>query len=120
MIVCLCVTCLDLFLLFSLLPLVEFVFATKRLMYPTIGVVVVIVVPTHCLQQASDAVRELPKLQASYSLLEARYAAAVELVGERDEQLEELANDLEDVKQLYRQQIETLLAQQMETASAVE
>jgi hypothetical protein len=62
--------------------------------------------------QASDAVRDLPKMQQAYQELQARYAAAVELVGERDEQLEELANDLEDVKQMYRQQIETLLAQQ--------
>jgi L-lactate utilization protein LutB len=62
--------------------------------------------------QASDAVRDLPKMQQALKELQARYAAAVELVGERDEQLEELANDLEDVKQMYRQQIETLLAQQ--------
>jgi L-lactate utilization protein LutB len=62
--------------------------------------------------QASDAVRDLPKMQQALQELQARYAAAVELVGERDEQLEELANDLEDVKQMYRQQIETLLAQQ--------
>jgi hypothetical protein len=62
--------------------------------------------------QASDAVRDLPRMQQAYQELQARYSAAVELVGERDEQLEELANDLEDVKQMYRQQIETLLAQQ--------
>jgi F0F1-type ATP synthase delta subunit len=62
--------------------------------------------------QASDAVRDLPKMQQALQELQARYAAAVELVGERDEQLEELTNDLEDVKQMYRQQIETLLAQQ--------
>eukprot|EP00775_Hariotina_reticulata_P012641 gene12641-12770_t len=77
-----------------------------------------LVAATHRAEEASDAVRELPKLQAAYRLLEARYAAAVELVGERDEQMEELVNDLDDVKQLYRQQIETLLAQQLQAALA--
>jgi TATA element modulatory factor 1 TATA binding len=60
--------------------------------------------------QAGDALRELPQLRAEHASLEARYAAAVELVGERDEQLEELANDLSDVKVLYKAQIEALLA----------
>ncbi|KAF6253633.1 TATA element modulatory factor 1 TATA binding protein [Scenedesmus sp. NREL 46B-D3] len=71
-----------------------------------------LVAATHAAEKATDAVRDLPKLRQAYQELQARYAAAVELVGERDEQLEELANDLEDVKQVYRQQIETLLAQQ--------
>jgi nitrate reductase assembly molybdenum cofactor insertion protein NarJ len=61
--------------------------------------------------QASDAVLRLPQLQAEYAALEARYAAAVELLGERDETLEEMAADLADVKQLYKQQIEALVAQ---------
>jgi F0F1-type ATP synthase delta subunit len=50
-------------------------------------------------------------LQAEYQQLEQRYAAAVELLGERDEQLEEMAADLADVKQLYKQQIEALVVQ---------
>lgn len=54
--------------------------------------------------------KRLPQLQAEYRQLEERYAAAVELLGERDEQLEEMAADLVDVKQLYKQQIEALLA----------
>lgn len=53
----------------------------------------------------------LPQLQAEYAALESRYAAAVELLGERDEALEEMAADLADVKQLYKQQIEALVAQ---------
>ena len=62
------------------------------------------------LLQASDAVRQLPVVQSEYKALEVRYAAAVELLGERDEQLEEMAADLADVKQLYKQQIESLVA----------
>lgn len=64
------------------------------------------------LLQATDAVTELPKLQQAYQELQARYTAAVEMVGERDEQLEELQHDLEDMKQLYKQQIQALLAPQ--------
>ena len=64
-----------------------------------------------CSLQASDAVLRLPQLQAEYAALEVRYAAAVELLGERDEALEEMAADLADVKQLYKQQIEALVAQ---------
>lgn len=70
--------------------------------------------PTTCRRrrpQASDATRELPRLQAAYGELQQRYAAAVELVGERDEQLEELAADLADVKALFRRQLEELLGQ---------
>ncbi len=40
-----------------------------------------------------------------------RYVAAVELLGERDESLEELKADLMDVKQLYREQIEYMALQ---------
>lgn len=67
--------------------------------------------------QASDAVTRLPQLQAEYQQLEQRYAAAVELLGERDEQLEEMAADLADVKQLYKQQIEALVAQLAEAGA---
>ncbi len=43
-----------------------------------------------------------------------RYAAAVEMLGERDESLEELRADLEDVKNLYRDQIEFMVMQLVE------
>jgi prefoldin subunit 5 len=68
--------------------------------------------------QAADAVTRLPQLQAEYRQLEQRYTAAVELLGERDEQLEEMAADLTDVKQLYKQQIEALVAQLAEVGAA--
>jgi len=72
-----------------------------------------------CLQAVAAVVR-LPQLQAEYQQLEARYAAAVELLGERDEQLEEMAADLADVKQLYKQQIEALVAQLAATGAAAQ
>ena len=45
------------------------------------------------------------------SAVHLRYVAAVELLGERDEALEELRADLQDVKNLYRDQIEYLVKQ---------
>jgi hypothetical protein len=68
--------------------------------------------------QAADAVKRMPELLAEYRQLEQRYTAAVELLGERDEQLEEMAADLTDVKQLYKQQIEALVAQLAEVGAA--
>ena len=38
--------------------------------------------------------------------MQARYASAMELLGEKDEQLSELRADLEDVKLMYREQID--------------
>lgn len=40
-----------------------------------------------------------------------RHANAVELLGEREERLEELREDLQDVKLLYRDQIEYMVEQ---------
>jgi F0F1-type ATP synthase delta subunit len=73
-----------------------------------------------CCVQAADSLTRLPQLQAEYQELEQRYAAAVELLGERDEQLEELAADLADVKQLYKQQIEALVAQLAQAGTLVQ
>lgn len=68
--------------------------------------------------QAADAVKRVPQMQTEMQQLAERYAAAVELLGERDEQLEEMAADLVDMKQLYRQQIEALVGQLAEAGSA--
>lgn len=73
-----------------------------------------------CCVQAADSLTRLPQLQAEYQELQQRYAAAVELLGERDEQLEELAADLADVKQLYKQQIEALVAQLAQAGTPVQ
>ena len=50
---------------------------------------------------AAETERELKELQA-------RHAAALELMGERDEEVDELRNDLADVKTLYREQVDEL------------
>ena len=43
--------------------------------------------------------------------LQARHAAAVELLGEREEALAELRADVEDMRSVYRQQIDALATQ---------
>ena len=52
------------------------------------------------------------QLEGKYEDLKARYTAAVELLGERTEQLEELKADLQDMKDLYKEQI-SFLAEQL-------
>lgn len=56
-------------------------------------------------------VAALPGLRAELEALRRRHASALELMGERDEELEELRADLADVKQMYREQIDMLVSQ---------
>eukprot|EP00270_Netrium_digitus_P013657 TRINITY_DN4566_c0_g1_i1.p1 TRINITY_DN4566_c0_g1~~TRINITY_DN4566_c0_g1_i1.p1 ORF type:complete len:796 (+),score=317.43 TRINITY_DN4566_c0_g1_i1:330-2390(+) len=53
----------------------------------------------------------LPGMKAELEALRRRHASALELMGERDEQVEELRADLQDVKQMYREQIDMLVSQ---------
>ena len=66
---------------------------------------------TQLSDSAAQLVSQLDALRAEYKDLQQRYAQAVELVGERDEQVEELKADLTDVKHLYRDQIEFMCEQ---------
>jgi len=65
--------------------------------------------------QRRDADEELledfEELRKQHKSLQVRHASAVELLGEREERLEELTADLEDVKALYRDQIEYMVEQ---------
>eukprot|EP00850_Spirogloea_muscicola_P023114 SM000329S12577 [mRNA] locus=s329:100171:106397:- [translate_table: standard] len=56
-------------------------------------------------------VASLPGLRAELEALRRRHSSALELMGERDEQVEELRADLHDVKQMYREQIDMLVSQ---------
>lgn len=49
--------------------------------------------------------------RAELEALRKRHSSALELMGERDEQVEELRADLADVKQMYREQIDLLVNQ---------
>ncbi|CAA3023696.1 Hypothetical predicted protein [Olea europaea subsp. europaea] len=51
----------------------------------------------------------LPGLRAELEALRRRHSAALELMGERDEELEELRADIVDLKEMYREQVNLLV-----------
>ncbi|XP_020687505.1 golgin candidate 5 isoform X1 [Dendrobium catenatum] len=51
----------------------------------------------------------LPGIRAELDALRRRHNAALELMGERDEELEELRADIIDLKEMYREQIDLLV-----------
>ncbi|TVU00556.1 hypothetical protein EJB05_54019 [Eragrostis curvula] len=53
----------------------------------------------------------LPGLKAELEALKQRHFQALELMGERDEELEELRNDIVDLKEMYREQVDLLVSQ---------
>uniref|UniRef100_A0A6M2EXF7 TATA element modulatory factor 1 TATA binding domain-containing protein n=1 Tax=Populus davidiana TaxID=266767 RepID=A0A6M2EXF7_9ROSI len=57
--------------------------------------------------QAESAL--LPGVQAELDGLRRRHSAALELMGERDEELEELRADIVDLKEMYREQVNLLV-----------
>ncbi|KAI4381919.1 hypothetical protein MLD38_007937 [Melastoma candidum] len=56
----------------------------------------------------------VPGIRAELEALRRRHTAALELMGERDEELEELRNDIVDLKEMYREQV-NLLVNQIQT-----
>ena len=58
---------------------------------------------------ATEALETMSSLKEEVESSQAKYIAAVEMLGEKDEALEELRADLEDVKNLYKDQIEYLV-----------
>ncbi|XP_020226219.1 golgin candidate 5 [Cajanus cajan] len=56
----------------------------------------------------------LPGLRSELEALRRRHSAALELMGERDEELEELRADIVDLKEMYREQV-NLLVNQIQT-----
>ncbi|KAI5057506.1 hypothetical protein GOP47_0027954 [Adiantum capillus-veneris] len=71
---------------------------------------------TECEKFRAEAA-SLSGLRSELDALRRRHASALELMGERDEQVEELKADLSDVKQMYREQID-MLVNQIEQLSA--
>ncbi|KAK7112682.1 TATA element modulatory factor-like isoform X3 [Littorina saxatilis] len=60
-------------------------------------------------EELQDEVKELPKLRAEYQGLNGRYNALLQMYGEKEEQVQELRLDLDDVKEMYKQQINSLM-----------
>ncbi|KAI3775074.1 hypothetical protein L1987_49642 [Smallanthus sonchifolius] len=61
-----------------------------------------------CEKLRSD-VSQLPGMKAEMEALRRRHSAALELMGERDEELEELRADIVDLKEMYREQVNILV-----------
>eukprot|EP00257_Ricinus_communis_P014991 XP_015572807.2 golgin candidate 5 [Ricinus communis] len=57
--------------------------------------------------QAESAL--VPGIRAELEALRRRHSAALELMGERDEELEELRADIVDLKEMYREQVNLLV-----------
>uniref|UniRef100_H3B2M8 TATA element modulatory factor 1 n=1 Tax=Latimeria chalumnae TaxID=7897 RepID=H3B2M8_LATCH len=63
--------------------------------------------------ELEDKVKEIPKLRAQLRDLDQRYNTILQMYGEKAEESEELRLDLEDVKNMYKTQIDELLKQRL-------
>ncbi|KAF9181134.1 hypothetical protein BGZ51_008606 [Haplosporangium sp. Z 767] len=62
-------------------------------------------------EELQKAASRLPNVEQELGLLQERHRAALEMLGERTEEVQELRADILDVKEAYRDQINELLAQ---------
>uniref|UniRef100_A0A1S4D0I9 Golgin candidate 5-like n=1 Tax=Nicotiana tabacum TaxID=4097 RepID=A0A1S4D0I9_TOBAC len=60
-------------------------------------------------EKLRSEVSVLPGIRAELDALRRRHSAALELMGERDEELEELRADIIDMKEMYREQVNMLV-----------
>ncbi|KAK6171346.1 hypothetical protein SNE40_019555 [Patella caerulea] len=60
-------------------------------------------------EELQDQLKEYPELLKNFKELDGRYNAILQMYGEKVEETEELRLDLEDVKEMYKQQINHLL-----------
>eukprot|EP00210_Caulerpa_lentillifera_P005823 g5569.t1 len=67
--------------------------------------------------RAEASLADFQNVKAELVALQTRYDSAIELLGEREEQVEELKADLEDFKQMYRDQI-TYVAEQLSSSTS--
>jgi len=70
-----------------------------------------LVLLTTAVDNAQQAQERASLLQSDFEQLQCRHITALELMGEKEEMLEELLADLEDIKSLYRDHIELLINQ---------
>ncbi|XP_016059681.1 PREDICTED: TATA element modulatory factor isoform X1 [Miniopterus natalensis] len=63
--------------------------------------------------ELEEKVRETPRLRAQLRDLDQRYNTILQMYGEKAEEAEELRLDLEDVKNMYKTQIDELLRQRL-------
>ena len=63
------------------------------------------------LEELEQVASRVPGLEQELSLLQQRHKAALEMLGEKTEEVQELRQDISDVKEAYRDQINELLSQ---------
>ncbi|KAG0046395.1 hypothetical protein BGZ83_008430 [Gryganskiella cystojenkinii] len=63
------------------------------------------------LEELQQVASRVPGLEQELSLLQQRHKAALEMLGEKTEEVQELQQDISDVKEAYRDQINELLSQ---------
>ncbi|XP_007447704.1 PREDICTED: TATA element modulatory factor [Lipotes vexillifer] len=63
--------------------------------------------------ELEEKVKEIPKLRSQLRDLDQRYNTILQMYGEKAEEAEELRLDLEDVKHMYKTQIDELLRQRL-------
>ncbi len=51
----------------------------------------------------------MPELESSLAQLTTRYTLALDMIGEKEDELNELRNDLTHVKEIFRQQMSAVL-----------
>lgn len=61
-------------------------------------------------EEIMEKIEELPLLKKQYEELNQRYDALLQMYGEKVEEADELRLDLQDVKEMYKLQIDHLLA----------
>ncbi|KAM7254654.1 hypothetical protein ACFE04_004034 [Oxalis oulophora] len=71
-----------------------------------------------CEKLRTDA-SSLPSIRAELDALRRRHTAALELMGERDEELEELRADILDMKEMYREQVNMLVTKVQRLSSSM-
>lgn len=64
---------------------------------------------TNLNEELQEEVDELPKMRIQFKELDSRYNALLQMYGEKEEKVQELMLDLEDVKEMYKQQINSLM-----------
>mmetsp|Transcript_11175 Transcript_11175/g.68897 ORF Transcript_11175/g.68897 Transcript_11175/m.68897 type:complete len:585 (-) Transcript_11175:3852-5606(-) len=77
-----------------------------------------LVLLTTAVDNAQRAQEHASLLQSDFEQLQRRHITALELMGEKEEMLEELLADLEDIKSLYRDHIELLIDQLVQAKSS--
>ncbi|XP_065066037.1 TATA element modulatory factor-like [Rhopilema esculentum] len=62
-------------------------------------------------EDLQDKLNDSNEMKENYKALESRYNAALQMYGEKAEEADELRMDLEDIKQMYKQQIQQLIGE---------